>query len=277
MVRLLPYLRHEAAKILLVVGPKRGGKGTIARVLTALLGQPNVCAPTLAGLGENFGLAPLIGKQLAIIADARLGSRPDQHTITERLLSISGQDSLTIDRKFREPWTGQLTTRFMIMTNELPRLADASGALASRFTLLTLQRGFYGAEDPGLSERLLTQLPDILNWAVEGRDRLRTRGYFVQPGSSAEAIRDLEDLGSPIGAFLRDQCDIGAGHKVECSRMFEQWKLWCLAQGRDHPGTVQSFSRDLRASVPGLSTEQRREQGARERFYFGVSLQGEFH
>ena len=87
-------------KILLIVGPKRSGKGTIARVLTGLLGQTNVCAPTLASLGQNFGLAPLIGKQLAIVADARLSSRADQQAIAERLLTISGEDGITADRKF---------------------------------------------------------------------------------------------------------------------------------------------------------------------------------
>ena len=51
----------------------------------------------------------------------------------ERLLSISGEDTLTIDRKYRDPWTGRLPTRFMILTNELPRFTDSSGALASRF------------------------------------------------------------------------------------------------------------------------------------------------
>lgn len=92
-------------KIFLLVGPKRAGKGTIARVLTALLGRENVAGPTLASLGQNFGLSPLIGKQAAIISDARLGSRADQSAITERLLSISGEDTLTVDRKYRDPWT----------------------------------------------------------------------------------------------------------------------------------------------------------------------------
>ena len=66
-------------KLFMIVGPKRSGKGTIGRVQTALLGRANVCGPTLASFGTNFGLAPLIGKQLAIISDARLGSRPDHH------------------------------------------------------------------------------------------------------------------------------------------------------------------------------------------------------
>jgi len=94
----------------LLVGPKRSGKGTIARVLTRLVGMDNTVAPTLAGLGMNFGLAPLIGKRVAIISDARLGGRADQHAIAERLLSITGEDAITIDRKFREAWTGRLQT-----------------------------------------------------------------------------------------------------------------------------------------------------------------------
>ncbi|MCH8504726.1 MAG: hypothetical protein LAT50_10435 [Ectothiorhodospiraceae bacterium] len=37
-------------KVFLLVGPKRGGKGTILRVLTAMLGRHNVAAPTLGSL-----------------------------------------------------------------------------------------------------------------------------------------------------------------------------------------------------------------------------------
>jgi putative DNA primase/helicase len=62
----------------MLVGPKRSGKGTIGRILIALLGDDNVVAPTLAGIGTNFGLAPLIGKPLEIISDSRLGGRTDQ-------------------------------------------------------------------------------------------------------------------------------------------------------------------------------------------------------
>jgi putative DNA primase/helicase len=45
-------------KAFMLIGPKRSGKGTIARVLTHLVGLQNTVAPTLAGLGMNFGLAP---------------------------------------------------------------------------------------------------------------------------------------------------------------------------------------------------------------------------
>ena len=133
-------------KAFALIGPKRSGKGTIARVL-ANLGAHNCVAPTLAGLDTTFGLEPLIGKRVAIISDARLSGRADQHAITERLLSITGEDAITIGRKYKSAWTGQLQTRFLIISNELFRLADASGALASRFILLMLTESFYGRED----------------------------------------------------------------------------------------------------------------------------------
>ena len=67
--------RLDLQKIFLNVGPTRGGKGVIARVLTALIGRQNIAGPTLNSFGGEFGLAPLIGKPLAIISDARFAGR----------------------------------------------------------------------------------------------------------------------------------------------------------------------------------------------------------
>jgi putative DNA primase/helicase len=260
-------------KAFLIVGPKRSGKGTIARVLTELLGAANVCGPTLSSLGQNFGLAPLIGKRLAVVSDARLSGKADQHVIVERILAITGEDGLTIDRKFRDGWTGKLDVRFLILTNELPKLTDSSGALASRFIILTMTRSFFGKEDLALTSKLTAELPGILGWAIEGWKRLTARGYFVPPSSSADAQQGLEDLGSPIGAFLRDRCIVDPGLATRCDELYAAWCAWCREHGRDHPGTTQTFGRDLNAAVPGLSVSQpRAADGSRTRYYNGVTL-----
>jgi Family of unknown function (DUF5906) len=93
--------RLDLHKILLMVGPTRGGKGVIARILTALIGRANAAGPTLNSLGGEFGLAPLIGKSLAIISDARFVGK-NGPVVVERLLSISGEDTLTVNRKYRD-------------------------------------------------------------------------------------------------------------------------------------------------------------------------------
>ena len=140
-------------------------------------------------MAQNFGLAPLIGKPLAIISDARLGGRTDGQVVVERLLSITGEDWLSVDRKFLPAWHGQLPTRFVILTNELPKLGDASGAIASRFIVLRLII-LLRQEDLSLTRKLLEEAPGILVWAIAGRDRLAARGYFVQPTSARQALVD---------------------------------------------------------------------------------------
>jgi putative DNA primase/helicase len=86
--------RLDLQKILLMIGPTRGGKGVIGRILTALIGQPNVCGPTLSSFAGEFGLAPMIGKSLAVISDARFSGK-NGATVVERMLSVSGEDTLT--------------------------------------------------------------------------------------------------------------------------------------------------------------------------------------
>ena len=138
--------RLDLHKILLLVGPTRGGKGAIARMLGQLVGPSNVAGPTLSSLGSDFGLAPLLGKPLAVISDARLSGR-DTATVVERLLAISGEDTITVNRKYRDQWTGKLPCRFMVISNELPHFGDAAGAdrrpvrRAAAHPLLARQRG----------------------------------------------------------------------------------------------------------------------------------------
>lgn len=257
-------------KMLLMVGPKRSGKGTIARVLTRLIGTGNVSGPTTSSLAGPFGLQPLIGKTLAIVSDARFHG-DNISTVVERLLCISGEDTLTVDRKHLTSVTVKLPTRFMFLTNELPRLTDASGALAGRFEILQLTKSFYGQEDIGLTNRLLEELPGILNWAVEGWHRLRERGHFVMPASVRDIVQEIEELSSPISAFLRHACLVGPGHRVKVDVLYAAWSQWCQTEGRTTVSTKQTFGRDLAAVIPGIVC--RRGTGM-ERFYEGIALHG---
>lgn len=259
-------------KILFLLGPRRGGKGTIARVLRELIGTANVAGPTLGSLATNFGLSPLLGKSVALVSDARLSGRSDSAVITERLLSISGEDALSVDRKFRDSLSVKLNARFVILSNELPRLGDASGTLAGRLILLRLTRSWYGKEDHYLFDQLKGELPGILLWAVEGWRRLRERGRFIQPKSAAKLVEEMEDLSSPVGAFVRERCWVAPGERVEVSELYAAWRAWCDAHGRKEPGTEETFGRDLRAAVPSLDKTRPRTPEGRLHVYTGIRL-----
>ncbi len=175
---LLPDTSQQ--KILAVIGPPRSGKSTIARVLMELIGRRNVASPSIRSLSGQFGLWGLLDKSVAIVPDATL---PHPCPALEELLkSISGEDAVDIHRKGLPPLTGvRLPTRIVIVANEQPAFHDPSGALQRRLLTLRTERSFYGNEDITLTEKLVKELPGILNWAIGGWKRLHSRGRFEFP------------------------------------------------------------------------------------------------
>ncbi|WP_241968346.1 phage/plasmid primase, P4 family, partial [Streptomyces sp. ICBB 8177] len=253
-------------------GPSRSGKGTIARVLKELVGRDNLAGPTLAGLGTNFGLSTLIGKPLAVISDARLSGN-DNSQVVERLLTISGEDTIDIDRKYREPWTGKLPTRLMLLSNELPYFGDASGVIAKRFIVLNMTVSWLGKEDPTLTDRLTTEMPGILNWALEGLARLERTGRISQPASSREAVTTMQDTASPTSAFVRERCTTGPVHSVPVDALWAAWREWAEDNGVRAIGTKQVFGRNLLSVIPQLNrTRPRDPYGRQVATYNGITL-----
>ena len=170
---------------------------------------------TLNSVGGEFGLAPLIGKTLAIISDARFVSK-NGNIVVERLLSISGEDTLTVNRKYRDQWSGKLPCRLHVISNELPRLGDASTAIVGRVVLLLLSNSWLGKEDHGLEPALQGELAGILNWALAGLQRLTVENgnRFTWLASAEEAITTLRDLASPVAAFVREKCETGPDRQI---------------------------------------------------------------
>jgi putative DNA primase/helicase len=266
-------------KIFALIGPRRSGKGTIARILRRLVGEANVAGPTLSGLATNFGLESLLGKSLAVVSDMRLG-HVDRSIIVERLLAISGEDKLTIDRKHKPALHLQLPARFLLISNELPRLDDVSATIVSRMIVLSTSKSFFGSEDLELENKLVAELPGILLWAITGWERLRDRGRFEQPEVNRELIDEMNALASPISAFVNDRCLIDPAASVVIDVLYEAYTSWREDNGWEHNSAKPQFCRELRAVVPGLSKSR---PGAstdadrnRPRVYTGIGLRAGF-
>ena len=80
---LLPDTSQQ--KFLLLLGPTRSGKGTIARVVRMMLRESNVASPTIRSLSGSFGLWGLVGKTLAIVPDASLKASSQPSGIDQEL------------------------------------------------------------------------------------------------------------------------------------------------------------------------------------------------
>lgn len=256
-----------------IIGPRRSGKGTINKVLVALLGQHNTVAPELGELCDTFGLQPWLGKLLASFTDARAPER-NRSAVVSQLLRIVGGDTITVNRKNKESWNGYLPTRIVIYSNEVLQLTENSNALTGRMIVLKMTKSFFDHEDTDLSHKLEQELGGIFNWAMEGlKRRIARGGHFLQPASGKEYLDLMEELGNPMKPFADDALEFDAQSMVKKDDMFSCWKRWALHKSMA-PGTEQAFKRRFLAATQEKFVRSDKVQinGERAQVYVGVKL-----
>jgi putative DNA primase/helicase len=227
----------------------------------------------------------LVGKTLAIISDARSGRTNTGPVVTERLLSISGEDPLPVERKYHDTWNGKLPCRLHIVSNELPEFSDASTAIIGRLIVVPTTESWLNREDHTLEETLREELPGILNWSLDGLDRLvANRNVFTRVESAEEGITVMRDVASPIAAYVRQNCWVklnknGTTPEIEVDLLYGDYLVW--AENHGHPQLAKEmFGRDLRAVKPSLKLSRRRihlpsdppDKEVRKNYYLGIRL-----
>jgi len=261
-------------KILTLVGAPRCGKGTISWVIQQLLGgKDEIASPSMASLGGRFGLEPMLGKPLAIIGDARV-SKSAVPEIVEKLLMISGEDPVIVDRKGVHAITVKLDTRIMLLSNEAPDLRDITGAMASRFLPLEITvKGWLGREDIHLRDKLGRELSGILRWALEGADRLWANGGRFTIGTTVkESMEKAERQGSPVKAFAMDCLTLDPVAVSLKDPIYDAYAYWCADSGF-MPKGKNVFFRDLVAAYPGdLSLGRNTVDGKQQTTLRGAQL-----
>lgn len=242
--------RKDLEKALLMKGPTRCGKGTIIRVLHALMGDGAV-GTSLESIMANFGLQNFIGKGLATIGDARFG-RSDKG-LNARLLSLTSNDELPVDVKYGKPLSINLPIRLVIATNEMPNFIEASDALARRFIVLTFTESFLGREDRMLMKRLLGELPGISRWALGGLRDLDKEGRFSETAAGRAMQHQMIQESSFVRVFVDDNCTLSPEAKVPNDDLYAQYAIWATQQGMPVLNSIR-FGRELLDAFPGIVT-----------------------
>jgi putative DNA primase/helicase len=229
-------------------------------VLQGLIGKPNYIGTSLKAFSEGFGMENFIGKKVVVFSDARLDGVPQRSlsTIVERLLLITGEDDMHINRKNTKYWEGKLNSRVIVFSNELLRLPDESGALPGRFLTFRMQQSFFGREDHNLTEKLLAERPGILNLALNALAELRERGRLIQPRTGEEMSESLGELSSDISSFVEECCVVDPEREILCQDLFGAFGRWSQKRGVRHAWGENKFSEKLRSVIPTLTKSRPR-------------------
>jgi len=260
-------------KLMLFTGPPRSGKSTLIEMMQGMLGKDRCCSADFSMLAAKHGTSTFIGKSSVIMGDTKTPKVTEANAAMETLLKIVGQDDVSVEPKWVQPFTTRLKVKFTIAMNDLPVFDDFAFALQARLNVLYFPNSMVGKEDYTLKPRLAREAKagKLVNMALEGLKSLREKGLFAMPESSITVLDQFRELSSPVSAFVASCCLVSPDKAVTSSDIFAAWRGWCKENSCSH-GNSAVFGRHLFHAVPGISKRRLGSDGDRRYVYTGIDL-----
>ena len=268
----LPYER-----VLLLVGEGANGKSTFLNVVTELLGPENTTGYSLQKLSKSeYYVANMFGSIANIDADVG-----DKIYNIETFKKLTGGDRKVDARKpYGEPFEFHPTTKQLYAANVVPEINEDTTAVFRRWLIVEFPTVFTDRDlpgpdkDPGLENDLLGELSGILNWALDGLDRLTAQGKFTNEGTTEEKRERWQTWGDSVDRFISecvDTEDTEGDGKYRTSDAYDRYKAWCEANG-ETPETQNVLTTALK-KVDGVKySSSFRFDGKQERGFKGLSF-----
>ena len=239
---------YRFQRCVVLVGEGDNGKSTLLSLLTVFLGTWNVTGQSLYRLSSNrFASAELYFKLANIAAD--IG--PDELRHTGTLKMLTGGDWITAERKNRDPFKYMNYAKLSFSCNQLPRTPDETLAFYKRFIVVLFSETIpRGEQDPTLLEKMTTpcELSGLLNWALEGLDRLLRQGGFTEAGTALERRELYKRMSDPVTGFVNDCVEEDPEAWVEKQEVLAAFAGYCRDRGFI-PCSDKKFLEDFKKQV----------------------------
>ncbi len=147
--------------IFFIHGEGANGKSVLMTIIKAIFQEYAVSVP-LHQFNDTFGLEPLIGKKVDILYDLPRIPLKD----LGKLKALTGEDYMTIQRKFKGAWNGKPGIKIIGMGNHLPLVHDTSDGFWRRVGVIELVNTFKGHEKDPYRGKKLTEDNNAMEYLI---------------------------------------------------------------------------------------------------------------
>lgn len=212
----------------LLPGNGANGKSKLLAVVEALCGRENVTGVQPSKFENTFQRAHLHLKLANIVTEIRQG----EVLADAALKAIVSGEATTVENKFQAPFEFRPFATCWFGTNHLPHTRDFSDALFRRAMVIPFNRKFTeGVDaDPDLGEKLIGELPGILNLALNAYARVVERGSFTDPPSCAQAKEEWRMEADQAAQFVEECCTRATGREWS-KDVYEAYYNWAGGAG----------------------------------------------
>ncbi len=223
-------------------GPGGNGKGVFLNTLTAIFADYAQAAPMTTFM-ETYGeahptdLAMLRGARLVTAQETKDGSQ----WAAGKIKQMTGGDPITARFMRQDFFTYHPQFKLFLAGNHKPSLKTVDEAVRRRFHIVPFTIKIPDSrKDKQLSEKLKSEYPGILRWAIEGCLAWQQTG--LNPPKAVQEATEMYLLTQDFfGQWIEDRCNVGQDLWEKTDWLYADWKLY--AQNCDEkPGKVNDFA-----------------------------------
>lgn len=265
------YRTKKAAFLYSPVG--NTGKSQFLGLIGHLIGQENITNIPLQNMNEDKGRFALanIGR-VRLIANGDQGKADVKDSSTFK--SLTGGDSVKSEAKGKEIASRIFKGFIIIACNDLPYIADDKGEHVYRrmYTVPCVHTIAEKDRDANILDKMLQELPAIVNWAIEGLHRLIDNNYtFTEIEAGNKYIENYRKNSDTVFSFLDDEgytITKDPEHKISKKTLYEKYIGYCRREERQQVSPKQF--KDRITKLTGLSEQRTYVNNIRDYFMQGI-------
>lgn len=236
LIRLLGYALfgwQREQKFWMWVGQGNNGKGTLAKVMSAVMGSyADTPADTLY-MKTKYGasksgdaradLVKLQGIRWTWMSEPQGG-----HFNDELIKSHTGDDPIQARALYSNNFvTFRPTHTIIFLTNDPPRVADVGQSMRRRVRIIRFDQDFSaeGVIDRGLEDKLKEEKDGIFRLLVLAATQYYQHG-LPEPAQVVQWASDYIEENDPLGRFVAERCNTGPGLQCTAAVLYGAYEDW---------------------------------------------------
>lgn len=215
-------------------GTGANGKSTLLETLIALLGEYARQADVETFLARNRAggvpndLARLAGARLVCAVETGEGRRLAEGLVKQ----MTGRDTVAARYLFREYFEFRPQFKLWLAANHKPTIRGTDNAIWDRIRLIPFTVTIPEAErDPGLPERLRSELPGILRWALQGALAWQRDEGLHAPDEVRAATMAYRGEMDILAKYLDERCTLANWATVSAREIYRAYTRWAEENG----------------------------------------------
>ena len=220
--------------IVFLYGTGANGKSTLLRTTRALMGdysyhsRPEVFM-SKRGDTQGFELVNLAGSRLVTSTETGARRQLDEGLVKE----MTGGEPITCAPKYGAFFSYQPVFKPLLATNHRPQIKGADEGIWRRVLLVpftvTLPKDEW---DLTLYEKLIDELPGILNWTLQGVAEF-LEGGLNPPSQVMAATKAYRDEQDALSGWLEENCVLREDATDVYAELYKDYVAWCATNGDD--------------------------------------------